>query len=196
MDHPNVIRPRLFFHDLAHAYVEFDYFHGGDLASWLAAAGEAASARTRAQIDESSLKPNALLARRRRTQAIVHPPRTSPTPHDAEPGAERDGEARGLVHDVLRGLEHVHARGVVHCDVRPANVLMRRAAAGGGGGGGGRRWEGVLADFDISLESQARRRPMRAVMAGIAAAAVGGEKVFFSDASRSRRRGRTELEQL
>ena len=97
---------------------------------------------------------------------------------------------------MLRGLEHVHARGVVHCDVRPANVLLRRAASAAGGGGGGRRLEGVLADFDISLESQARRRPMRAVMAGMAAAAVGGEKVCFSDASRRRRRGRRELEQL
>ena len=41
---------------------------------------------------------------------------------------------------MLRGLAYLHARGLVHCDVKPANVLI---------GDGGRA---VLADFESALD--------------------------------------------
>ena len=63
------------------------------------------------------------------------------------PGGAAAGRVLSL--DVLRGLEHVHFHGVVHCDVKPANVLVTEPGAGGV-----RR--AVLADFDLSLD-QARR---------------------------------------
>lgn len=35
------------------------------------------------------------------------------------------GRAVKVVADVLRALEHAHLHGVVHCDVKPANVLLK-----------------------------------------------------------------------
>ncbi len=56
---------------------------------------------------------------------------------------------RVIALDVLWGLEHVHKHGIVHCDVKPANVLLTAAR-----GEGLRR--AVLADFDLSQDQQAR----------------------------------------
>lgn len=53
--------------------------------------------------------------------------------------------------DVLRGLDFMHTRGFVHCDVRARNVLVRRASSADGAG-----WEAALSDFDISIDSGAR----------------------------------------
>jgi hypothetical protein len=35
------------------------------------------------------------------------------------------GRAVKILRDVLRALDHAHAQGVVHCDVKPANVLIK-----------------------------------------------------------------------
>jgi serine/threonine-protein kinase len=43
--------------------------------------------------------------------------------------------------EVLRGLEEIHARGTVHRDVKPSNILL------------GRRGEVKIADFGIALEA-------------------------------------------
>jgi tRNA A-37 threonylcarbamoyl transferase component Bud32 len=45
---------------------------------------------------------------------------------DAEPGGLAEGRALDLVTEVLRALNHAHERGVLHCDVKPANVLVDR----------------------------------------------------------------------
>jgi serine/threonine protein kinase len=71
---------------------------------------------------------------------------------------------RVIALDVLWGLEHVHRHGVVHCDVKPANVLL--TAASRCVPVGPRR--AVLADFDLSQDQQARasRAATVASMAG------------------------------
>ena len=60
-------------------------------------------------------------------------------------------------HDILRAIEHKHRVGVVHCDIRPKNVLMNQRE------GFGEthhqvicKWQAVLDDFDVSLNSSAR----------------------------------------
>ena len=50
-------------------------------------------------------------------------------------------EALGLVGQILEGLADAHDVGVVHRDVKPSNVLLRRRAG---------RWEALLCDFGIA----------------------------------------------
>ena len=45
---------------------------------------------------------------------------------DSEPGGLPEPRALDLVVHVLRALNHAHEKGVLHCDVKPANVLVDR----------------------------------------------------------------------
>ncbi len=49
--------------------------------------------------------------------------------------------ALDVVRDLLHGLGHAHARGVIHGDVKPANILFRGARCSG---------EAVLADYGVA----------------------------------------------
>jgi serine/threonine protein kinase len=46
-----------------------------------------------------------------------------------------------LVLDILRGLHYIHQRGLVHCDLKPENVLMHLEASG---------WVAKLSDFGVA----------------------------------------------
>lgn len=52
-----------------------------------------------------------------------------------------------LVSDVLAGLAYVHQRGIVHCDVKPENILLRYC---------GDRWVAKLSDFGLAQPKQVR----------------------------------------
>lgn len=40
-------------------------------------------------------------------------------------------EALGFVLDILAGLEHAHQQGIVHCDIKPENILLRLTPGAG-----------------------------------------------------------------
>jgi serine/threonine protein kinase len=70
-------------------------------------------------------------------------------------------DARGVLSalaDVARGLTHLHARGVVHGDLTPANVLLKRSGADARTGVGA-PLTAVLADFGLAARAPAPPRP-------------------------------------
>lgn len=46
-----------------------------------------------------------------------------------------------LIIDVLAGLDHAHSRGIVHCDIKPENILLTLQAGG---------WTARVSDFGIA----------------------------------------------
>ena len=51
----------------------------------------------------------------------------------------------GLVNDILLGLEHAHGANIIHCDIKPENVLLNITANG---------WIAKISDFGIARLSQ------------------------------------------
>jgi serine/threonine-protein kinase len=50
-----------------------------------------------------------------------------------------------LVNDILLGLEHAHGANIIHCDIKPENVLLKITAQG---------WQAKISDFGIARLSQ------------------------------------------
>jgi serine/threonine protein kinase len=65
-------------------------------------------------------------------------------------------DVHASLHDVLRAIEHMHRARVVHCDIRPKNILMKQRVGLSGAEGATGKWQATLADFDVSLNSGAR----------------------------------------
>ncbi len=53
--------------------------------------------------------------------------------------------AVSLIEDLLAGLEHAHSRGIVHCDIKPENILVQLQPQG---------WTARISDFGIARLSQ------------------------------------------
>ena len=64
-----------------------------------------------------------------------------PAHESLRPGRETPDALEQLTVQLLRGLDHVHAAGLVHRDIKPANVLVRRR---------GRRVHLKLTDFGLA----------------------------------------------
>jgi tRNA A-37 threonylcarbamoyl transferase component Bud32 len=74
--------------------------------------------------------------------------------------------ARQIAHigfDLAEGLQYIHGRGVVHRDVKPANILLVDYGQGGG------RYRAKLTDFGIALIGGAERRDTNTTTTGTAA---------------------------
>lgn len=50
-----------------------------------------------------------------------------------------------LITEVLAALEHAHAKGIIHCDIKPENILLRLSATG---------WQAKVSDFGIARLNQ------------------------------------------
>ena len=77
-------------------------------------------------------------------------------------------QVRGVLLDVLLGLGHLHAHGVIHGDVKPANVLVDG------------RERGRLADFDISIDSKNRTSAARVLRKSTVVATAQGMTTDFA----------------
>ena len=67
-------------------------------------------------------------------------------------------EVRGIVRDIGAALDHAHGNGVLHCDVKPENILFRTAP------GTGARSPALLGDFGIAriVRESAAEAPLQA----------------------------------
>ena len=50
-----------------------------------------------------------------------------------------------LIVDILQGLDHAHSRGIIHCDIKPENILLNLQPTG---------WTARISDFGIAHLSQ------------------------------------------
>ncbi len=50
-----------------------------------------------------------------------------------------------LIIDILQGLDHAHSRGIIHCDIKPENILLNLQPTG---------WTARISDFGIAHLSQ------------------------------------------
>jgi len=77
--------------------------------------------------------------------------RGRPAHRALSPGRTNDAEIESLAAQVLAALGHVHARGYVHRDLKPGNVLTARARGG--------RARVLLTDFGLAARAGVRRPP-------------------------------------
>eukprot|EP00808_Paulinella_micropora_P012300 g43991.t1 len=57
-------------------------------------------------------------------------------------------QAQAMMREVLRGVEHIHRLGVVHCDLKPANIFLAQQADSS--------WQPKIGDFDVSMDTGKR----------------------------------------
>ena len=80
-----------------------------------------------------------------------------------EEGALTARQIAHIAYDLAEGLQYIHHRGVVHRDVKPANILLVDYSQGGG------RYRAKLTDFGIALVGATESRETATVTMGTAA---------------------------
>ena len=85
-------------------------------------------------------------------------------------GRDYAPKVKVVLWDVSKAIEHVHYHGIVHCDIKLANVLVELHSDG--------QHRGVLADFDLSKDLEHRLR--EASMSAMSVAGARGTPGFLT----------------
>jgi serine/threonine-protein kinase len=64
-------------------------------------------------------------------------------------------EAAGLIAEVAEALHHAHTQGLVHRDVKPANIMVERGGRAADGPGDGDLGRALVLDFGLALRAEA-----------------------------------------
>lgn len=107
LDHPNVVPFVEAFESPEYFYLVFALAEHSDLRSLLTLARQVQASRP--PLCEESLKARPLVGTE---------------PSDTAAGLLPEGVTRKILRSLLRGLAHVHEKGVVHRDVKPSNLLL------------------------------------------------------------------------
>lgn len=65
-----------------------------------------------------------------------------------------DMEVRVYTKDILRGLKHVHGENIIHCDIKPENILLKRDELVRKGS-----YAAKLADFGVAVDKKSGNEP-------------------------------------
>ena len=74
-------------------------------------------------------------------------------------------QVKAVLHQVVRGVEYLHGKGIVHCDLKLENVFMSAAAPNA---------SPKIGDFDVSKDPEARRAETTITTS------VGGTALYLS----------------
>jgi serine/threonine protein kinase len=89
--------------------------------------------------------------------------------HEMDRGPLSPARAIELLSDVAAGLDHAHEHGVVHRDVKPANVLITAGGGGGGPGAAGGGGRAKITDLGIATAAERTNITRSGVVLGTAA---------------------------
>jgi serine/threonine protein kinase len=77
-----------------------------------------------------------------------------------------EGAVRAVLRHAIEGIAHLHAAGVVHCDIKPDNILVDGNA------------HGRVADLDVSVDTKTRPATLTATL--MATQLVGGTLAYMA----------------
>lgn len=73
-----------------------------------------------------------------------------------------------MLRTAAQGVAHVHEQGVVHCDIKPANIFITREGTG------------VIGDFDVSRNNESRATMLAAAVTKVTFTFRNFTRIYYS----------------